>query len=198
MGGRLGLDKASLRLWGPEGPTLLERAASLVLEAVGRVLVVGRETAAFPCLVDETPGLGPAGGIASALRRLDEPCLVLGCDLPLMDADTLRRLLAAWKNHRKEETLATVWRNRESGLWEPLAAVYEPGFLPLLDAGLALGERKMARLLPGDRVCFLEYGGMEALPFFNLNRQADLALLRRCFELAGTAGICPANPRGAC
>jgi molybdopterin-guanine dinucleotide biosynthesis protein A len=185
-GGRLGLDKASLRLRCPDGPTLLERAASLVREVVGRVLVVGRESAAFPCLVDETPGFGPAGGIASALRCLGESCLVLSCDLPLMDVGTLRRLLTAWKNHRKQKMLATVWRNRESGLWEPLVAVYEPDFLPLLDAGLALGERKIARLLPRDRVCFLEYGAMEALPFFNLNHQADLALLRCCLELAGT------------
>jgi molybdopterin-guanine dinucleotide biosynthesis protein A len=186
MGGRLGLDKASLRLWGPDGPSLLERAASLVRGVVGRVLVVGRESAVFPSLADETPGLGPAGGIASALRRLGEPCLVLGCDLPLMDAGTLRRLLAAWEHRGRRETLATVWRSRESGLWEPLVAVYEPDFLPLLDAGLASGERKIARLLPKERVCFLEYGGMEALPFFNLNRQTDLALLRRCLELAGT------------
>jgi molybdopterin-guanine dinucleotide biosynthesis protein A len=186
MGRRLGQDKASLRLQCPDGPNLLERAASLVREIVGRVLIVGRESAAFPWLVDETPGSGPAGGIATALRSLGEPCFVLSCDLPLMDVGTLRRLLTTWKNHRDQKTLATVWRNRESGLWEPLVAVYEPDFLPLLDAGLALGERKIARLLPRERICFLEYGAMEALPFFNLNYQADLALLRRCFELAGT------------
>jgi molybdopterin-guanine dinucleotide biosynthesis protein A len=46
----------------------------------------------------------------------------------------------------------------------------------------------MTRLLPRERICFLEYGGMEALPFFNLNRPADLALLRRCLELSGAEG----------
>jgi molybdopterin-guanine dinucleotide biosynthesis protein A len=182
MSGRLGRDKAALRLG---GTSLLERAASLVRGVVGRVLVVGRESAAFPCLADETPGLGPAGGIASALRRLGEACLVLSCDLPLMDAGTLRRLLAARQECDGPETPATLWRSRESGMWEPLVAVYEPDFLPLLDAGLASGEKKIARLLPRERIRFLDYGEDEALPFFNLNRPADLALLRRYLELAG-------------
>ncbi|MDR1660044.1 MAG: molybdenum cofactor guanylyltransferase [Desulfovibrio sp.] len=179
---RMGGDKATLRL---RGTNLLEHAASLVRALVGRVLVVGREDAAFPCLVDETPDLGPAGGIATALRHFGEACLVLSCDLPLMDAGTLRRLLAVWQKRENPETLAAVCRDRQSGLWEPLVAVYEPGFLPLLDAGLASGKNKIVSHLPENRVCFLDYGEDEALPFFNLNRPADLALLRRCLELSG-------------
>jgi molybdopterin-guanine dinucleotide biosynthesis protein A len=183
---RLGQDKAAVRL----GETnLLAHAAALAREVTGRVLVVGRESAFFPSLIDEKPGLGPAGGIVSALRHLGEACLVLSCDLPLMDAGTLRRLLAARAKQKKPETLATAWRNRENGLWEPLATVYEPAFLPLLDAGLASGEKKISRLLPPERINYLEYSAAEALPFFNLNRPADLALLRLYLELAGTERI---------
>ncbi|MDR2800073.1 MAG: molybdenum cofactor guanylyltransferase [Desulfovibrio sp.] len=179
---RLGRDKAALRL---QGASLLERAVSLVNGLVGRVLVVGREDAAFPCLADDKPDIGPAGGIATALRYFGEACLVLSCDLPFMDAGTLRRLLAVWQKRGNREILAAVCRDRQSGLWEPLVAVYEPDFLPLLDAGFASGKNRIVPHLPEDRVCFLDYGEDEALPFFNLNRSADLALLRRYLELAG-------------
>jgi molybdopterin-guanine dinucleotide biosynthesis protein A len=178
----MGGDKAILRL---RGASLLERAVSLVRGLVGRVLVVGREDAAFPCLADEKPNLGPAGGIATGLRHFGEACLVLSCDLPLMDAGTLRRLLALWQKRGNRQILATVCRDRQSGLWEPLVAVYEPDFLPLLDAGLASGKNRIVPHLPENRVLFLDYDEDEALAFFNLNRSADLALLRRYLELAG-------------
>ncbi|MDR1776475.1 MAG: molybdenum cofactor guanylyltransferase [Desulfovibrio sp.] len=184
--GRLGRDKTALLLG---GISLLDRAAALMRDVVGRVFIVGRQSRDFPWIPDETPGLGPAGGIASALRHTGESCLVVSCDLPLLDADSLRRLLAAWEERKDGETLATLCRNRESGAWEPLVGVYEPGFLPLLDAGLARGEKKIDRHLPRARVRFLDYGEKEALPFFNLNRPSDLALLQKFFELSGSGAL---------
>ncbi|MEQ1854155.1 MAG: molybdenum cofactor guanylyltransferase, partial [Chthoniobacteraceae bacterium] len=50
--------------------------------------------AGIPVIPDDAPGLGPLGGIATALRRCTgEPLLVLAVDMPMMTPDFLRSLL---------------------------------------------------------------------------------------------------------
>lgn len=79
------------------GVTLLQRARRSLSPLCSRV-VVGRP----PELADLRPGMGPLGGIEAALAWADglgaEGVFVLACDLPVVDAATVARLVAAWRS----------------------------------------------------------------------------------------------------
>lgn len=74
-------------------------------------------------LVDEDRYRGPFNGILTAHGRYPEVAwLVLACDLPLMNLESLRELVG----HRNPDKWATSLATRESGLPEPMATLWEP------------------------------------------------------------------------
>jgi len=80
---RMGSDKALLN-W--HGRSLLAHMTMLLEAVCSSVTVVGRDS-----LPDDTPGLGPIGGIATALRvSSTELNLVLAVDLPDLTPDCLK------------------------------------------------------------------------------------------------------------
>ena len=86
-------------------------------------------------IIDEDNYKGPFNGMLSAHRLFpDVAWLVLACDLPFIDVATLKKLIAARDIHRSATALATS----ESGLPEPLAAIWEPA--GLRNAGTYLDE----------------------------------------------------------
>ena len=130
---RLGQDKVRLRLPG-DGRDMLARTADLLAACTDGVVIscrapdAGEETLALPgirSIPDAEPGLGPLGGVWSALRELRQPILVLSCDLPFMDVPTLRRLIDA-RGARPPEALMTTFQQAETGFIEALVSIYEP------------------------------------------------------------------------
>lgn len=74
-------------------------------------------------ILDRNEFAGPFNGILSAHHHHpDVAWLVLACDLPLMDSETLELLV----NSRDPSKNATALATRASGLPEPLAAIWEP------------------------------------------------------------------------
>ena len=190
---RLGRDKTRLVF---SGSPLLERAVGLLRRVADDVRVSGTDPSDVGCdapwLADDEPGLGPLGGILTALRRLDGPVLALACDLPLMRADILETLLAA-RARRPAEALATMFLNPASGRVEPLVAVYEPGAASLLEAAVARGAYGLTRAVPPQRRLEIPYGPGMSRAFLNLNTPGDLD------ELAALAGLDPdEDVRGVC
>jgi len=124
---RMQRDKAALPY---AGRTQLERAVELIEPLVERVYVSVRPDqiddplrARFAQIVDSGEAAGPIAGILAAQSRHPEAAwLVLACDLPLLDAQTLKHLLAS----RQPERQATAYRSSHDGLPEPLCAIYEP------------------------------------------------------------------------
>jgi len=106
---RMGRDKALLRL--DDGRTLLERTVR-VLRTMGlddvllsvsspeRALALRTTVpavAALPIVADDTPGRGPLGGLAAALRaRPGHAVLLVACDLPHLDSHALRLVVDAY------------------------------------------------------------------------------------------------------
>lgn len=195
---RMGVDKAGLRLPeivgpgtaggqslnGADSPDLLSAACALVRSVLPVCLVSCRADSPRPghdCVFDALPGQGPAAGLQAALRRADEmgyaALLALSCDLPLMDAATLRRLLEA-REAAPPQTLVTACRARGTGRVESLTAIYEVAALPYFDAALARGERKLGLMVPDDLRHCVDYGPEEAEPFFNCNCPDDLEQAR--------------------
>jgi len=123
---RMGSDKGQLDYRGRPQQQYLH---DLLKELCGEVFLSIREEQreevpkALKALVDENRYRGPFNGILTAHGRYPQVAwLVLACDLPLMDLESLRRLV----EHRNHNKWATSLASRESGLPEPMATLWEP------------------------------------------------------------------------
>lgn len=124
---RMGKDKAALAY---HGATQLDWGMALLKPFVARAWIsVRREQTADPVrvryeqIVDAQDDLGPIAGISAAQSAHPEAAwLVMACDLPFLDAATLRHLLS----RRQSQRVATAYRSSHDGLPEPLCAIYEP------------------------------------------------------------------------
>ena len=76
----------------------------------------------FKCIVDENEYKGPLNGILSAHNKYpDVSWLVLACDLPLIDKETIETLISK----RDVTKVATAYATQKSKLPEPLATIWE-------------------------------------------------------------------------
>jgi len=138
---RMQRDKAALEY---AGRTQLERAIELITPLVERVFVSIRPDQAgdplrarFAQIIDSGEVSGPMAGILAAQsRHPDAAWLVLACDLPLLDRQTLGHLLRS----RRPERQATAYRSSHDGLPEPLCAIYEPASAAAIRAYVAGGR----------------------------------------------------------
>ena len=138
---RMGRDKALLPLG---DQTLIERviAAARPL-AYPRVIVGDPATYAhlgLPVLPDRRPGLGPLGGLHTALGQTAAPVLLLACDLPFLTADFLGYLVNRRGPHQ------AVVPYTAAGL-QPLCALYEPSCLAAIEAAIQADQLGMRNLL---------------------------------------------------
>jgi molybdopterin-guanine dinucleotide biosynthesis protein A len=156
---RFGSDK---RLALFDGNELVRLAASKLASVCDGIVYVGTGTrrerlpvsGLTVLLVDDPRGRGPLGGIAAALRRSRDGVLVLACDLPLVRASTLERLVRAARRGRRPAAL-------HSGAgWEPLVAWYPRAALHVVES-----ELRSAKPAP---YSVLERLGAAALPVMDL------------------------------
>lgn len=174
---RLGRDKALLR-FGGEGD-LLTRTLELLRGMVDSVIVVGRPHPGGIGIADLAPGLGPVGGITTALTHAaGAACLALSCDLPFMNREILARLVAAYRR-RPSGKIAFLYRRASDGREESLVAVYGPETLSAFRRCMDEGLLKVGRVVPEEEKFYLDYDEADAQAFFNINRPADLEEARR-------------------
>jgi len=171
---RMQRDKAALEFG---GETQLARAVRLVGRYAPATFVSVRpdqqddaERRRFPQIIDRIADAGPAAGILAALAaRPDHAWLVVAVDLPLLDAATLERLLAA----RAPGAVATAYRSAEDGLPEPLCAIWEPASRALLEAFVAGGRSCPRKFLLTHAAPLVELASPGALA--NVNTPSDYA-----------------------
>ncbi|MFV0422439.1 molybdenum cofactor guanylyltransferase [Oleidesulfovibrio sp.] len=182
LSARLGSDKRGVHLFGEGEPDLLNRCAALLKDVVGEVWISVRDCRpnanGYFWLCDEEEGLGPLGGIMTALRVAQGPVLVLSCDLPFMDRSMLERLLAA-RTQRQPDSLMTTFVQEDTGYIEALVAIYEFGALEWFRKAADRGVYKVSRVVPQELQHRVSYSREESLPFFNVNYPADLEMARR-------------------
>lgn len=124
---RMGRDKTQIVR--PDGNRQIDYLIQIARDVTSHVVVstntlVGVE--GVELLADENPGSGPLEALRTAHHRFpDAPLLVIGCDLFLLDIETLEALLAG----RSENHLATCFLNRIDSRPEPLCAIFEPASL---------------------------------------------------------------------
>ena len=73
----------------------------------------------LPLITDKYPGIGPMGGICSAMQVCPEDALfVAACDMPFLEKDTVQRLIQAYRKDPGKITLA-----RQGGRRHPLLGI---------------------------------------------------------------------------
>ncbi len=125
---RMGRDKALLER---DGQSQLAWMNALLARHVDRVFISTRneqaedaERARFERIVDRDGLEGPAAGILSAIgEHPDVDWVVVACDLPNIDDDTLAFLL----ENRATGQPFTAYTSSHDGLPEPLCAIYHQG-----------------------------------------------------------------------
>lgn len=133
-----------------------------------------QEVAPYQSLPDTFTGLGPYGGILSALREQpDSAWLVVACDLPLLNAETLQHLIT----HRNSASIATAYQSAFDGFPEPLITIWEPKSYPVLLSFLALGYSCPRKVLINSDITLLDAPDPEALT--NVNTPEELEKVKR-------------------
>jgi molybdopterin-guanine dinucleotide biosynthesis protein A len=182
---RMGREKALVEL---AGEPLALRLANLAGPLAEQVTLVGppQSFVELPLrvLADDVPGLGPLGGIATALRvSRQEWNLVLGCDLPFLTAEWLQYLIT----RAASSSAQAVLPDGERGHREPLCAMYHRSSFSHIAAALGRGARKVTDGLAGLRIEPIPAGewkrfDSEGLLFKNMNTPEDYEEVRMLME----------------
>jgi molybdopterin-guanine dinucleotide biosynthesis protein A len=186
---RMQRDKAALSY---HGRTQLEWAMELIAPFVERAFVSVRPDqtqdpvrAKFPQIVDRQDNLGPIAGILSAqASHPDAAWLVLACDLPFLDAATLKHLVWA----RQEDRPATAYRSSHDGLPEPLCAIYEPRSRPAIADYVATGKNCPRKFLIRSEAHLIEEPNPRALDNVNTPEEYGSAMTTFAPETARASG----------
>ena len=170
---RMGHDKALLLR---EGQSQLSYVASRLEGATERVFVSARrdqqddpERGRFATIVDRYDGIGPIAGILSAMdEHPGADWLVVACDLPNIDAETLDYLV-----EQRRDAPFTAYRSSHDGLPEPLCAIYAAGSDALLRRFVDDGIHCPRKMLIKSDTLLLDQPNPAALD--NINTPDDLA-----------------------
>ncbi len=170
---RFGGDKARAML---DGKPLIIRVAEGLAPVASRITVVARVADEYRDLglrtiADRVPGLGPIGGLDTALHEEGGSQLLLAsCDLVEARPAWVEALQAA-----APDAAAVAFRERQR--WEPLFALYRRSIAPLVSERIAAGRLDMNGLL--------EAAGAVAVPLpadrpepFQVNTLDDLERAR--------------------
>jgi len=165
-------DKATLAY---HGRSQLEAAHELLATVVERCFVSVRADqttdplrSRYTQIVDRHADVGPLAGILAAQHAHPERAwLVLACDLPFLDLESLRHLIEL----RDPGAPATAFRSAHDGLPEPLCALYEPHSAATLAEYAASGRSCPRKFLIEQQARLLEPLRADALD--NVNSTAD-------------------------
>ena len=175
---RMRRDKAAIEF--RAGESQLDAAMKMLEGRVSRAFVSVRADqrddparSRYPHIVDRGDIEGPIAGISAAFSIYpDMAWLVLACDLPFLDAQTLDTLVLA----RDPNFDATAFRSSHDGLPEPLCAIYEPAAREGLNAQIAAGRNCPRKFLINAHTQLLNQPNPRALDNVNTVEEYEHAM----------------------
>lgn len=180
---RMGRNKAFLELGGrPMIAVVAERLRAIVQE----VIVAADDTALYSpfadqCVADVFPGVGTLGGIHAGLSAASHDlALVVGCDMPLIEARVARWFLEAAGLAPSADVV--VLRH---GTWvEPLHAVYRKSCQAVIEEVIRSGGRRVVSFFDQVLVRYVDPGDIDHLDpdlksFRNVNTPEEWKQLLR-------------------
>jgi len=174
---RMGRDKALIEI---DGIPLLTRTCDAARHCTDLIYVVtswrDRYQSIIPDVhwIEESSPRSPLIGFAEALEQVStEWVLLLACDLPRLDGETLQQWIS-----QLSETPILVARSQKG--WEPLCGFYRHDRLASLQNYIAQGKRSFQDWLDSESVQELEIVDRQVL--LNCNTPNDLKLISELGE----------------
>lgn len=165
------------------GRRLVEHPIAALRGVFGsRVAIVGDcersvQAAGDAWIPDEHPGIGPMGGIATALRRLGRAVLVLAGDMPAIDAATVLAIAeASLANPSTRVVLATTGVGERSRR-HPCVAIYACSMHEVLEQAIRRERFSLVAAIDGLDPAQVVQVACEPRRLANINERADLAQL---------------------
>ncbi|MFI5195618.1 MAG: NTP transferase domain-containing protein [Chitinophagales bacterium] len=175
---RMGFDKSAIQWHGKEQRYYM---ADLLASICTEVFISCRPEQQnkidpqYKTLIDTYTMPGPYAAILSAFKENPNVAwLVVACDLPLLDLDTLQYLI----QHRDTASIATTFKSPFDSLPEPLITIWEPASYTALLAFLSEGYScpRKALIRSGDNVKILT--APDANTLMNVNTPEDLGKVK--------------------
>jgi molybdopterin-guanine dinucleotide biosynthesis protein A len=181
---RMGIDKSTI-LW--HGVEQRYYVADMLKEFCDEVFISCRaeqeaEIKDYATIPDSYKELGPYGAILSAFKaHPNKTWLVVACDLPLLDAETLQQLIS----NRDANLMATTFESPYDGLPEPLITIWEPKSFEILLRYLPEGYKCPRKVLRNnlDDVKIIKATNPDAL--MNTNTPEDAEKVKQLLAHAG-------------
>ena len=177
---RMGEDKALIAY---HGETQLEATYKLLKQCCKEVYVSvsnanenEKNRNQFPIIVDTKKYSGPLAGILSAFEKFPHSAiLIVACDLPLLNLNTLEFLISK-RNAVKQ---ATAFTSEFDGLPEPLCCIWEPSILENIHLYIDKGFSCPRKILINSDIELLKLPAKHALDNINTPKErAELQSLR--------------------
>lgn len=187
---RMGHDKRRLRLWGDDGPTLLEHTVASVANLCDDAIVVLNDPDAWPQLAarvvgDVYPNGGALGGIYSGLRAAQHQyAFVVAADMPLLNPDLIAWMIAQPRDYDLFVPHAGETGGARNRLGvQTLHAIYSRACLPAMQQQLDAGNPQVIGFFDQVRVRMIEpdllmHFDPDGTAFLNVNTPDDLLRVR--------------------
>ena len=164
---RMGRDKALLP-WPPTSLTLVDHMVRLLAHICNPVHIIGRGQ-----MMDAQPGLGPIGGIATALHESQSPeNIIVAVDLPFLTADFLKYFKERSQRSQRQLTACKI------GSSFPLCLGIRSELVSGVDGYIDSGGRSVQGFLESHTVEIialeqLQEAGFGSELFANINTHAE-------------------------
>jgi len=169
---RMGKPKDKINWHGKEQRYYL---ADLLAPFCDQVYISCREDQSLDCdpnylfVSDSFSDVGPLAGILSAFKTNPATAwIVIACDLPLLDRDSIEHLI----NSRNAGKIATAYQNPTDQLPEPLIAIWEPKSYSILNHCLVTGNTSLRKALINNDTSIIKPAKPELL--LNVNTPDEL------------------------
>jgi molybdopterin-guanine dinucleotide biosynthesis protein A len=124
----------------------------------------------YKTITDSVEGKGPIVGILSAFEQYNDVAwVVVACDLPLVNAETIYQLIAA----RDMSKTATTYKSPHDGLPEPLITIWEPKSKKILEEFKDKGYNCPRKVLINSDVLIIDVQDEDALINTNTPQDAE-------------------------
>ncbi len=174
LSSRFGSCKSKLEI---DKQSILKNTFNLAAQFCEEVAVSCREEKkidGYPHIYDKLICYAPICGIYSALEHYKSPVLVLSCDLPFINKETIATLVEERNKaiQNNENILMTTFRPEGTNFIEALVAIYEYEAIHPIKKALEKERYSLFKAIPEEKRHHIITQDIEV--FFNINYPKDL------------------------
>jgi molybdopterin-guanine dinucleotide biosynthesis protein A len=181
---RYGQNKALVQI---QGSPLIQRVVGIMRSVFQDLLLITHQPEEYafldlPTTRDLIPGLGPIGGLYTALRVIPaQTAFLVACDMPFLNPRLIRYMVESRGDY--DVVVPRIGSN-----YEALHALYRKTCLPVLEKFIKSGHYQMFRFYPHVRVRCVGEEEIRSLDpdlrsFFNVNRPSEIEALLQPQEM---------------